>query len=163
MTGSTAAFGQKRSLAAASPNVRLWIRKRSFEPTSAAHKDLFVSNVSFAIRKRTFAATNLNDCFGSIPDLRIARFSPRRMSPLGYKRTLWGLARNVCFTPVSGHRRRKSASDSKSGHPRSAYPPTADVNGHGAGGPFLTRLGERQDKLAKDRRCKNASHSKSGH
>ncbi len=48
----TAGIGQKRSLAAASPNVRLWIRKRSFEPTFAAHNGLFVGYVGLAIRKR---------------------------------------------------------------------------------------------------------------
>ncbi len=47
-----AGFGQKRSLAAASPNVRLWIRKRTIEPIAAAHNDLVVGNVSFVISKR---------------------------------------------------------------------------------------------------------------
>ncbi len=68
-------------------NVRLRLTKRTIEPIAVAHNDLFVGNVSFAIPKRTFAATHLNDLFGSIPDLRIARFSPRRMSPLGYERS----------------------------------------------------------------------------
>ena len=47
-----AAFGQKRSLAAASPSVRLWFRKRSFEPTSAAHNGLFLGYVGYEIPKR---------------------------------------------------------------------------------------------------------------
>ena len=34
------------------------------------HDNLFVRNVSFAIRKRTFAATSLNARFGSTPALR---------------------------------------------------------------------------------------------
>ena len=50
--------------------VRLCLRKRTIELIAAAHNDLFVGNVSFAIRKRTFAATNLNDRFGSTPALR---------------------------------------------------------------------------------------------
>ena len=45
-------FGQKRSLAAASPNVRLQIRKRTIEPIAAVHSDLFVGYVGFAISKR---------------------------------------------------------------------------------------------------------------
>ena len=48
MTG----FGQKRSLAAASPNVRLWIRKRSFAPIAAAHNGLFLGYVGYEIPKR---------------------------------------------------------------------------------------------------------------
>ncbi len=32
----------------------------------------------------------------------------------------------------------------ESGHPMSALPPIADVNGHGAGGPLLTQLGHRR-------------------
>ena len=47
-----AAFGQNRSFAGASPNVRLQIRKRTFEPIAAAQNDLFVGYVSFAILKR---------------------------------------------------------------------------------------------------------------
>jgi hypothetical protein len=39
-------------LAAASSNVRLWIRKRSFEPTSAAHNGLFLGYVGYEIPKR---------------------------------------------------------------------------------------------------------------
>ena len=64
-------------------HVRLSLRKRTSEPITAAHNDLFVGNVGFAIQKRTFASANVNDRFGSIPDLRIARFSPRRMSAYG--------------------------------------------------------------------------------
>ncbi len=52
----TAGIGQKRSLAAASPNVRLWIRKQSFEPIAAAHNDLFVGYVGFEIPKRKESA-----------------------------------------------------------------------------------------------------------
>jgi hypothetical protein len=47
-----AGFGQKRSLAAASPNDRFLILKRTFEPTSAAHNRLFVGYVGIAIPKR---------------------------------------------------------------------------------------------------------------
>jgi hypothetical protein len=48
----------------------LRLRKRTIEPIAAAHNDLFAGNVSFAIRKRTFAATDLNDRFGSIRAVR---------------------------------------------------------------------------------------------
>jgi hypothetical protein len=48
----TAGIGQNRSFAGASPNVRLQIRKRTFEPIAAAQNDLFVGNVLFAIPKR---------------------------------------------------------------------------------------------------------------
>ena len=54
----------------------------------------------------------------------------------------------VRFAPESGHRRRKNASDSKSGHWMSAYPPIADVNGHVAGGPLLTRSGSQRPRVA---------------
>jgi hypothetical protein len=74
------------------------------------------------------------------------------MSASGYKQTFRQWRQKVRFTPESRHCRRKNDQDSKSGHSMSAYPPTADVNGQGAGGPLLTRSGERQDKLAKDRR-----------
>jgi hypothetical protein len=46
------AFGQNRSFAGASPNVRLQIRKRTFEPIAAAQNNLFVGYVGFAIWKR---------------------------------------------------------------------------------------------------------------
>jgi hypothetical protein len=46
---ATAAFGQNRSFAGASPNVRFPIRKRTFEPIAAAHNDLFVGHAGFAI------------------------------------------------------------------------------------------------------------------
>jgi hypothetical protein len=51
-------------------HVRLSLRKRTSEPITAAHNDLFVGNVSFAIRKRTFASVNLKDRCGSTPALR---------------------------------------------------------------------------------------------
>jgi hypothetical protein len=38
---ATAAFGQKWSLAAASPNVSFPIRKETFEPIAAAQSNLF--------------------------------------------------------------------------------------------------------------------------
>jgi hypothetical protein len=41
---------------------------------------LRLSDGSFAIRKRTFAATNLNDRFGSIPAFEGSRFRHRRTS-----------------------------------------------------------------------------------
>ncbi len=46
-----AGFGQKRTLAGASPNVRLQIRKQTFEPIAAAQNDLFVGYGSFGISK----------------------------------------------------------------------------------------------------------------
>jgi len=49
---ATAGIGHKRSLAGAWRNDRLRIRKRTIEPTAAAHHDLSVSYVSFAIPKR---------------------------------------------------------------------------------------------------------------
>jgi hypothetical protein len=52
LTGWTADIGHKRSLAGAWRNDRLRIRKRTIEPTAAAHQDLSVSYVSFAIPKR---------------------------------------------------------------------------------------------------------------
>ncbi len=55
-------------------HVRLSQRKRTSEPITAAHNDLFVGNVSFAIRKQTFAATNLNDRFASIPAVELTGF-----------------------------------------------------------------------------------------
>ena len=64
-------------------HVRLGLRKQTIEPTAAAHKDLFVGNVGFAIPKRTFAATHLNDLFGSIPAFEGARFRHPRMSGSG--------------------------------------------------------------------------------
>jgi hypothetical protein len=41
---------------------------------TAAHNGLIVSNVCFAIRKRTFAAPALNGRFGSIPAFELAEF-----------------------------------------------------------------------------------------
>ncbi len=38
------------------------------------------------------------------------------MSAYGYKRTLWGRASNVRFTPESGHCQRKIVSVPESGH-----------------------------------------------
>ena len=63
------------------------------------------------------------------------------MSAFGYKRTLWDRASNVRSSPESGHRQRKNASDSKSGHPMSALPPEADIRGGIAGCPLLTQSG----------------------
>ena len=48
----TAGIGQKQSLAESMRNVRFPIIKETFEPTAAAHHDLSVSYVSFAIPKR---------------------------------------------------------------------------------------------------------------
>ena len=48
----TAEIGQKWSLAKASRNVRLQIRKETFKLIDAAQNDLFVDKVSCAIRKR---------------------------------------------------------------------------------------------------------------
>ena len=61
-------------------HVRLRLRKRTSEPITAAHNDLFVGNVTFAIRKRTFAPANLNGRYGSIPALELTGFRRRRMS-----------------------------------------------------------------------------------
>jgi hypothetical protein len=47
-----AGFGQQQPFAATMRNVRLQIRKRSFEPTAEAHDDLVVGYVGFAISKR---------------------------------------------------------------------------------------------------------------
>ncbi len=47
-----AGIGQKQSFAGASPNVRLQIRKQTFEPIAAAQNDLFVGYGSFGISKR---------------------------------------------------------------------------------------------------------------
>jgi hypothetical protein len=47
-----AGIGQKQSLAETMPKVRFPIRKRTIEPTSAAHNSLFVGYVGFAISKR---------------------------------------------------------------------------------------------------------------
>ncbi len=63
------------------------------------------------------------------------------MSLVGYKQTFRRVCRSVRFTPESVHRQRKRALDSKSRHSMSAYPPEADVNGYGAGGPLLTHSG----------------------
>jgi len=51
-SAAAAGIGQKRSLAAASPNVRLQIGKRSFEQIAAAQNDLFVGYIGFGISKR---------------------------------------------------------------------------------------------------------------
>jgi hypothetical protein len=48
----TAGIGQNRSFAGASPNVRLQVKKRTFEPIAAVQNDLFVGYVSFGISKR---------------------------------------------------------------------------------------------------------------
>jgi hypothetical protein len=48
----TAGTGQKQSLAGTIRKVRLPIRKLTFAPIAAAHKDLFVGYVGFAIWKR---------------------------------------------------------------------------------------------------------------
>ncbi len=53
-----AGFSQKRSLAGASRNVRLLIRKRTIEPITAAHNDHSVGNVCFAISKRKKSANS---------------------------------------------------------------------------------------------------------
>jgi hypothetical protein len=47
-----AGFGQQRPLAGTERKVRFRIRKRTIEPTAAAHNDLFVGYVGFAISKR---------------------------------------------------------------------------------------------------------------
>ncbi len=47
-----AGIGHKRSFTGTTLNVRLPIRKRSFEPIAAAQNDLFVGYVSFGISKR---------------------------------------------------------------------------------------------------------------
>jgi hypothetical protein len=72
-----------------SPNDRIWLfadlltggrtrllspRKRTSELTAAAHNDLFVGNVSFAIRKQTFASSFMNGNLGSIPAFKLAEF-----------------------------------------------------------------------------------------
>ncbi len=47
-----ATFGQKQPFAAGSGNVRLQIRKATFEPIAAAQNNLFVGYVGFGIGKR---------------------------------------------------------------------------------------------------------------
>ena len=47
-----AGFGHKQPFAAGSGNVRLQIRKATFEPIAAAQNNLFVGYVGFAIWKR---------------------------------------------------------------------------------------------------------------
>ncbi|MEE8292351.1 MAG: hypothetical protein V3R80_12800 [Candidatus Tectomicrobia bacterium] len=49
---------------------------------AAMHDNLFVRNVSFAIRKRTFAATSLNARFGSIPVYEVTGFDAGRLLDL---------------------------------------------------------------------------------
>ena len=66
-------------------NVRLQKRKRKISPITAAHNELFVGNVSFAIRKRTFASVNLNDRCGSISVIWEGSQAPHRMTPYGYQ------------------------------------------------------------------------------
>ncbi len=46
--------------------------------------------------------------------------------PPHYQQTISELTASVRLSPVSGHRRRKNVSDSKSGHPMSAFPPIPD-------------------------------------
>ncbi len=70
-------FGYKATRWGGPSHVRLRLRKRTILLTAAAHNDLFVGNVSFAIRNRTFAATNLNDRFGSTPVIRCGLRTPR--------------------------------------------------------------------------------------
>ncbi len=47
-----AGFGQKQSFTGTMPKVRFLIRKRTIEPIAAAHNDLSLGNVRFAISKR---------------------------------------------------------------------------------------------------------------
>ncbi len=47
-----AGFGQNRSFAGASPNVRLQIRKRTIKPIAAPHNDLFLGCVGSRISER---------------------------------------------------------------------------------------------------------------
>ncbi len=63
------------------------------------------------------------------------------MSAYGYKQTSRGLGQNVRFTPESGHRRRRNASDSKSGHPMSALTPKADIGEGIPECPLMTQSG----------------------
>jgi hypothetical protein len=60
-------YGYKATRWGGPSHVRLRLTKRTILLTAAAHNDLFVGNVRFAIRKRTFASVNLNDRCGSIP------------------------------------------------------------------------------------------------
>ncbi len=63
-------------------HVRYRLRKRTIEPVAAEHNDLFVGNVSFGIRKRTFATAALNGCFGSILAVREGRLSAKNSRSL---------------------------------------------------------------------------------
>ena len=51
-------------------HVRYRLRKRTSEPITAAHNDLFVGNVRFAIREPTLAPSIANGRIGSTPALR---------------------------------------------------------------------------------------------
>jgi hypothetical protein len=82
-------------------NVRLCLRKGPILLTTAAHNDLFVDNVCFVIRKRTFAVTNLNDGLGSIPAFRCALQAPRWKTVCGYTQSFEGGTSNVCSYPQS--------------------------------------------------------------
>ena len=64
------ACGYKATRCGVPSHVRLRLRKRTSEPITAAHNYLFGGNVSFAIRKQTFASVNLNGRCGSTPALR---------------------------------------------------------------------------------------------
>jgi hypothetical protein len=53
-----AGIGQNWSLAGASPNVRLQIRKQSFKRITAAQNDFFFCYVDFAILKRKWLTSS---------------------------------------------------------------------------------------------------------
>ena len=80
MTTSISAYGYEAIKSVCPANVRLSLRKRTSEPITAAHNDLVVGNVSFAIRKRTFASASFNGGFESIPALEVT--GSRRRRPL---------------------------------------------------------------------------------
>ena len=77
------------------------------------HDNLFVRNVSFAIRKRTFAATSLNARFGSIPVIEGTRFRYRRTSGYDYLQTFWGLLEDDRFAPKCRHRQQVGVGSDK--------------------------------------------------
>jgi hypothetical protein len=76
-----AAYGYKATRWGDPSHVGLHLRRRTSEPITAAHKDLFVGNVGFAIRNWTFATVNLNDHCGSVPAIPLERQEPARSGP----------------------------------------------------------------------------------
>ncbi len=89
-------------------HVRLRLRKRTSEPITAAHNNLFVGNVSFAIRKRTFALAGVNDREGSNSVVH-GLFGRRRECPLlAISRHSEGSSRTSALPPKADIQNAKS-------------------------------------------------------